>query len=238
MSAKPINGILRAQRAVFDSDLTSPERLVLLAVLDHWSRKSKVPFPGVAALATKTALGRSTVMRAVRTLEAKGAISVERRHGVSNHYSLAERFNPGEPVSPRDQSHSETSSTVTPPPVSPRDHHQSHGDTLSNQPSNPVKKPKGRTKAKQAPIPDSWQPSQAHKTFAQEHELDLDLEAIKFRGYFEGREVASPNGRFATWLATALQHKRERGAPRAAHSTAGASKSFEQRMAQEVVCEH
>lgn len=134
----PATGLLAAQRSVFRADLKSAEKLVLLAMLDHWSANSQRPFPGVSTLARLTSLGRCTVLRAVRALETEregrpAVLEVCRRPGRSSVYSLAAVFEgrlPVAPVSPRDQSHHETSLTVVRPLVSPRDRDQSHHETL------------------------------------------------------------------------------------------------------------
>lgn len=60
-----------AVRAVFAADLRPSEKLVLLCIIDHWSRKFPVPFPGLATLAKQTGLQRRTVIAAVRSLVAR-----------------------------------------------------------------------------------------------------------------------------------------------------------------------
>jgi Helix-turn-helix domain len=84
--------LLEAQRAVFMSDLTSVEKLVALALLNHWSR-ARETFPSVDRLAKWTSLGRRTVIRSLGTLEAKRAIAVTRSHGRANRYELGPLMN-------------------------------------------------------------------------------------------------------------------------------------------------
>lgn len=81
--------LLAAQRAVFRSGLGRIEKLVALALLDHWSLKSTEPFPSVARLARLTSCTRRTVMRALRDLELAGAIQVHRRTGQSSTYDIS-----------------------------------------------------------------------------------------------------------------------------------------------------
>jgi len=156
--------LMGAKRAVFRSALKPLEKLVALALLDHWSRASSEPFPSVNRLAEWTSLDRRTVLRTLATLESKGAVRVTRKTGVSNAYSLGnlERL----PVAERHQCQAVTSDTETPPPVA-----ESHGDqcqaaTLSKQLSNPLKeatspaarkaRPRGsRGKAPEQPSADS-----------------------------------------------------------------------------------
>lgn len=131
--------LMAAKRAVFRSDLRSLEKLVALALLDHWSRASNEPFPGVNRLAEWTSLDRTTVMRSLGQLEARGAIRIAKRNGKSNAYTLGqlERL----PVAQRDRSQPPTGGTAPPPPVAESDGDQSQRATLSNQLSNPEKKP-------------------------------------------------------------------------------------------------
>ena len=79
--------LLEAVRAVFASDMTPFEKLVALALLNHWSR-NRDTFPSAERLAKWTSLGRRSVLRAITALEAKGAIAVARSPGRANRYEL------------------------------------------------------------------------------------------------------------------------------------------------------
>lgn len=131
--------LMAAKRAVFRSALRPLEKLVALALLDHWSRASHEPFPGVNRLAEWTSLDRTTVMRVLGQLEARGAIRIVKRRGRSNTYALGQLELL--PVAQRDQSQAATSRTAPPPPVAGSDGDQSQAATLSNPLSNPLKKP-------------------------------------------------------------------------------------------------
>ena len=76
----------------------------------------------------------------------------------------------------------------------------------------PKKKSKSKlkTKAKPAPLPDDWKPTKEHMAFAAEHELDLEIEVVGFRGWAEGELRASWNGTFATRLSNSVKWRRER----------------------------
>jgi hypothetical protein len=63
-----------AQRVVFDSGLRPSERLLLLAIIDGWSRKYPKPYPGVTELVRKTGLARQTVLDAVDSLVVSGVM--------------------------------------------------------------------------------------------------------------------------------------------------------------------
>jgi hypothetical protein len=60
------------RRAVFKSRLRPNERLLVLAVLDHWSKRRPVPFPGIARLVKWTGLSRQTVVTLIAGLFDKG----------------------------------------------------------------------------------------------------------------------------------------------------------------------
>jgi hypothetical protein len=86
------SGILRAQRAVWRSGLTTIEKVVLLAILDHWSAKGPEPWPALARLEQWTGLGRSTIKRALRGLTQRGALGIRETRGGVNHYDLSALF--------------------------------------------------------------------------------------------------------------------------------------------------
>lgn len=60
------------------------------------------------------------------------------------------------------------------------------------------KTPKTKTgsgrKLPKRPLPDDWTPNEGHRRFAQENDLDVDLEAARFRAYW-----LSVDGRFVRW---------------------------------------
>jgi hypothetical protein len=253
--------LLLAQRCVFRSTLRAPEKLVGLALLDHWSRGSET-FPSVQRLATWTSLDRTSVMRALQGLEQRGAILVTRRKGAPNRYELgqltllpvaesdrststpvAESDGSGTdvgpaPVAQSDQSLSTTSRTERHPPVAESDTtsrtERHEGTQEGTQTRNPLEKafalessptegaPKrnGRSKGKGkrtgaaptklVPIPEDFQPTEEHRALAAKHGIDLELEVIGFKGHYDKQLVASPNGRFTTWLSNQAKWNRQR----------------------------
>lgn len=90
--AKPTSGLLKAQRRVFSSTAKPLERLVALALLDHWSAKSMVVFPSFDRLESWTGLCRHAIDSALRGLEAAGLVRVERKRGCPSRYNLAPLF--------------------------------------------------------------------------------------------------------------------------------------------------
>ncbi len=88
------------------SALTSTEKLVLLAVLAHWSTDSRRPWPGAERLAKWTSLNPRVVLRVLKSLEAKGALEVTRTVGKPNVYDLRAAFEGRLPVTVSDGSSS------------------------------------------------------------------------------------------------------------------------------------
>lgn len=82
--------LLTAQRRIFQSGLRPPERLVLLALLDHWSIASPNPHPSLNRLAKWTGFERTTVMRSLNSLLETGVIETVGRHrnGSSRSFNL------------------------------------------------------------------------------------------------------------------------------------------------------
>ena len=74
--------------------LTSPEKFVLIIIADHYNEKVHRAWPAIDTLAKQTALGRSTVKRALKRLDDAGLIQIEpwRRDGskrpLNNRYCL------------------------------------------------------------------------------------------------------------------------------------------------------
>jgi hypothetical protein len=108
-SRRVANDLLKAQRGIFMSALTSTEKIVTLAVLAHWSRAGRKPWPGADRLGEWTSLHPRAVLRTLKSLEAKGVIKVGRTTGKPNVYDLRAVFDGSLPVIVRDPS-----PTVTP----------------------------------------------------------------------------------------------------------------------------
>lgn len=226
--------LLAAQRAVFRSNLRPAEKLVALALLDHWSRSGET-FPSINRLAEWTSLDRTTVMRALGALQSRGAVNViHGDRGKANRYELGQLSLLGVD----DQSHHATSRTTQ--PVAPRDLNQSHHATrvvapcdskepiqgtqrrnphesAPAQPGSPTEGAPKRKRAKRAapetPLPPDWQPTEAHRAYATTHGLDIDLEVDALRGWAEGRTAVSWNGTFSTRLANQAKWNRGRQKP-------------------------
>lgn len=89
-STPPIKfNLLKTQRAILRSAYDANQKIVLWALLDHWSRKSPVPFPSVETLAADASLSERAVQYAVDALEKDAVLGVSRRHNKTNRYYLA-----------------------------------------------------------------------------------------------------------------------------------------------------
>jgi hypothetical protein len=105
--------LLSAQRAVFESALSTTEKVVLLALIDHWSSSSPEPWPSTTRLERWTSLRRRAVLRTIGRLEARGIVSVKRTRGGPNAYDLT-RVQAALPVSDEHQCTKDTSARKTP----------------------------------------------------------------------------------------------------------------------------
>ena len=84
-----MSDLLGMQRAVLRSTRPTTEKIVLLAIIDHWSEASPEPWPSVPTLATLSSLGRTAVLDALGALERDGVIAVRRVAGRPNRYDLS-----------------------------------------------------------------------------------------------------------------------------------------------------
>jgi DNA-binding transcriptional MocR family regulator len=65
--------------AFYDSKAKGLDRLVLLAIADHVHEDGRDAYPSIETLAAKCGIGKATVIRSIRSLEALGELQVERR---------------------------------------------------------------------------------------------------------------------------------------------------------------
>ena len=54
--------LLCAQRTILESTLPSRQKLLLLAILDHWSKRERFPRPGIARLMRLCTMCRGAVV--------------------------------------------------------------------------------------------------------------------------------------------------------------------------------
>ena len=84
-----MSDLLGMQRAVWRSMRSTTEKIVLLAIIDHYSDSSPEPWPSVPTLAARASLGRTAVLDALASLERDGVIVVKRVAGRPNRYDLS-----------------------------------------------------------------------------------------------------------------------------------------------------
>jgi hypothetical protein len=84
-----MSDLLGMQRAVWRSNRSTTEKIVLLAIIDHYSDSSPEPWPSVPTLAACASLGRTAVLDALASLERDGVIAVRRVAGRPNRYDLS-----------------------------------------------------------------------------------------------------------------------------------------------------
>lgn len=105
--------LLGMHRAVLRSSRSATEKMVLLAIIDHWSEASPEPWPSVPTLSELCSLGRTAVLEALAGLERDGVIAVRRVAGRPNRYDLTRLVavvaTPTEPVREADRSRPRTS---------------------------------------------------------------------------------------------------------------------------------
>lgn len=81
--------------AVFVSDLTSPQKLVALAISYHYNwKKQELGFPSNKTLARETSLAVSTIVKAKKVLLDRGFITANQRWNASSEYgcNIPEQF--------------------------------------------------------------------------------------------------------------------------------------------------
>lgn len=141
-----MSDLLAMQRAVWRAKRSTTEKIVLLAILDHYSDSSPEPWPSVARLAEHCGLGRTAVLDALANLEGAGVLVVRRVAGGANQYGLSQLVQALEPVRETDQSASQTS-----PPAGPHQSAKRTGPVRLADPKEPKKEPNKEPTAVRAP---------------------------------------------------------------------------------------
>jgi len=91
MGDGPKNRVVAARRRIWESSLKSLEKLVMLALLEHWSASTET-FPSCTRLAGFTGLSERAVKSSLAGIERSGLVRVERSNGRSNRYDLSPLF--------------------------------------------------------------------------------------------------------------------------------------------------
>ena len=86
---KPVFPIYQILDFIFELDVSSSEKLLLLALLHFYNSKTKACFPGIRALAASTGMVYQTILNATDKLVEKGLITlVKGDQTKSNRYNL------------------------------------------------------------------------------------------------------------------------------------------------------
>lgn len=114
--------------------LTPTENHVLLLLANRHNKDSGLCYPSMSRISSESGMARRTVIRAVKSLEQKGLLTIEKTFGKTHHY----RLHTSATVTPVTESHQ--SQRVTPPVT------ESHNtrDRESHEPKRTVKNPKNR----------------------------------------------------------------------------------------------
>lgn len=157
----------------------------------------------VASLAEDTGLTDKQVRRAFDHLREEGYLIAE-QHQLEGSYDRA--------YSVRVNLDEGTPKTSTDLPSRANEHLPSWANVPSIKKDKNVGAKTSKAKKPETPLPEDWQPSAAHRQWAKDQSLDLDLEAMKFRSHAEAndRRQRSWDAAFRMWLANAVSFRKER----------------------------
>lgn len=65
---------LEAHHVIFDSSLQAPQKLILLAILDHWKRSSPKPWVGIRTLSKETSLVKECIHTHISSMVRDGIL--------------------------------------------------------------------------------------------------------------------------------------------------------------------
>jgi hypothetical protein len=202
----------------FETTTTARERLLLLALIEFAPNIA----PAVGTLAAMTKTDERTVRRLLRSCEMKGLLRIEARPGANSRYVLTlEASDPG---------HSAPPDTMPPLALRQATPGTAPGLPRAQRPPKQTSKAdkkadKGISRAPRLPKakraatarPEAWTPTDAHRTYAKQHALNLDHEALRFQSHHDskGNLFVNWNAAFSTWLANAVSFAATGGPRRA-----------------------
>lgn len=199
------SGFLRLFNSIADQ-LTGHEQLVAFQLLRHWSENGEI-FPGVTRIAERTGLHRTTVMKAIRSLEHIGALRVVRTKGLPNKYTLTGLV--------RVVAHSDQSSTATSCPDRPNQSLPATQVVAHSDPKKPTKRSNKKPTygAPWKSVPEDWNPAAEHQTLATQLRVNLRSELSMFRDHEFKSPKRDPDAAFRTWLRKAAQFQKSGNRP-------------------------
>lgn len=191
------------REAILASSLPLRAKMLAVVLNEHMPNA----FPGIQLLQSRCSMSRSSVLRAIATLEEAGWLVVKRRNGSGSHYRL---------VGTVDQYHTDTGFSGT--PVSAGHHtgftqtpDQCQPDTApvsAGHPKQDLKqdpKQKGKrnsARARKTQLPDDFAPNAGHQSLANELGVDLAKEFPQFRDHHQAKGTTMLRWDLAlrTWL--------------------------------------
>lgn len=174
-------------------------RLVLLAIADAANREGRRSYQSASTIARMVRCSPRTVQRVIDGLIQSGELvreDVRGAHGTMS-YSIPisrPRYDTATTYDTDDVRHLDTPATTSGVP--------SYDIAMSPEPitpSTPVRRPR---RSAEHPLPDTWEPTDAHRSKAAEKNLNLAYEAEQFRLHADthGRTAVNWNSAFSMWL--------------------------------------
>ena len=189
-------------RAPFDQT----HLLVLLALADQANDAGRC-WPSAAHIAKRARCSDRYVRQVISELQSAGWLSIEERRGRSSMYTVTTpepRFTPEPQLRGEPQATPEKPSPLNPSsphPGTPVQGTPELGFTQNHQVT--TKEPSEAKKAtRKTPYPPDWEPAANQITYADEHNIDVWVEADKFRtrNLRDGSKYANWDMAFASWL--------------------------------------
>jgi len=156
--------------------LTPTENHVLLLLANRHNKDSGLCYPSIPRLCNESGMHRATVIRAIKRLENRGVLTIEKTFGKANHYRLHTSITEL-PVAESYPSHKATT------PVAESDYTRR---TVRPEPKRTVKNPKNR----KTPIPEDFGISDGVRLWAEKNghrrlnaHLENFVDAAKAKDY-------------------------------------------------------
>ena len=188
--------------AIEMNGLTPTENHVLLLLANRHNKDSGLCYPSIPRICTESGLGRSTVIRAIKRLEGRGLLTIEKTFGKSNYYRLqtsiteipvSERHPFQRATAPVSERHP-TSVTVTPEPKVTQKNPKSQRKKFTDEHMAVAKEMADILQLRKAPNLDKW--ADTVRLMVERDKLSCDEVMRLFRAanahHFWGSNILSP----------------------------------------------
>lgn len=171
--------------------LPASQKLVLLALCHHANKEGGECFPSTKTLIRECGLCLRTVQRSLLELQAAGQITIERRIGRCNYFSV----HPGNVVTP---------ATLSPRQLLPPPRQPLPGTPATVAPIN-IREPSPNRSSRRVPL--SWVLTPELRSALKREcpQVDQDLEERKFRDHTFGVARSDWNATFRNWVRKAAE---------------------------------